>query len=110
MRFFIFGAPGSGKSTQAQKMAEYYIISHLDFGTILREEEEKQTQVGKEIAKYKIGRGNFIPDDLAIEIFEKKYEERDIKKRGFVLEGFPRTLTQAIAVDNFLRKSNMKMN
>jgi adenylate kinase len=110
MRFLIFGAPGSGKGTQASKIAETYMISHIDFGTILRDHLQKNTKLGKEIAKYNIEKGNLIPDDLAIEILEDRLKEKDAKKFGFVLEGFPRTLAQGIAIDNFLKKSRLKLD
>jgi adenylate kinase len=86
------------------------MISHIDFGTILRDHLQKNTKLGKEIAKYNIEKGNLIPDDLAIEILEDRLKEKDAKKFGFVLEGFPRTLAQGIAIDNFLKKSRLKLD
>lgn len=108
MHLVITGAPGTGKGTQAGVLKRKYGICHLSAGEMLREEIRKGTPVGKKLEPLLAG-GNFAPDELIIEMVSNRIEEDDCKK-GFILDGFPRTLNQAEVLDKMLAGKGIKLN
>ncbi|MDO4183835.1 MAG: adenylate kinase [Rhodospirillales bacterium] len=108
MHLVITGAPGTGKGTQAGVLKRKYGICHLSAGEMLREEIRKGTPVGKKLEPLLAG-GNFAPDELIIEMISNRIEEDDCKK-GFILDGFPRTLNQAEVLDKMLAGKGIKLN
>ena len=96
--YVIFGAPGAGKGTQAELMAEKFGLVHLSSGAVLRQE-AKKGGLGEKIKKYQ-AQGRLVPDAMIISLMEKKIN-RALKK-GLILDGYPRTLHQARALDKFL--------
>lgn len=108
MHLVITGAPGTGKGTQAGVLKRKYGICHLSAGEMLREEIRKGTAVGKKLEPL-LAKGNFAPDDLIIEMVSNRIEEDDCKK-GFILDGFPRTLNQASVLDDMLKTKGIKLN
>lgn len=98
----LLGPPASGKGTQSGMLSKELDYLSLSTGSLLREEAENGTELGKEIAGL-IDYGNLIPDDLMFDVLKKKVEGADIK--GLILDGFPRTLRQAEMLDEYL-KSN----
>lgn len=101
MRIVMFGPPGAGKGTQALLLARKYKVPHVSTGDILREAIAARTDVGI-IAQSFMDKGNLVPDEIVLEIVEKKLES-DCKD-GFILDGFPRTVPQAEGLDLFLNK------
>ncbi len=97
MRLILLAAPGAGKGTQAEQLSGHFGIPHISTGSILRKNIEDGTELG-DIAKKYIDDGKFVPDDVMIDIVRKRLHEPDCKK-GFILDGFPRTLAQAEALD-----------
>ena len=97
MKLLFLGPPGAGKGTQAQIAAKELKISHISTGDMLRKEIKEQTDLGKAAKDY-INRGQLVPDSVIIDMVKKRLEEPDCKN-GFILDGFPRTLDQAIALD-----------
>lgn len=97
MRLILLAAPGAGKGTQAEKLSEHFGIPTISTGAILRHNIQEGTELGK-IAKQYIDGGNLIPDDVMIQVMQDRLSCDDCKK-GFILDGFPRTLTQAEALD-----------
>lgn len=93
MKVIMFGAPGAGKGTYAKKLREIYDIPHISTGEILRNAVKNNTEVGKRAKEY-MNAGKFVPDELAVEILKERLKEQDVKK-GFLLDGFPRTIPQA---------------
>lgn len=93
MRVILLAAPGAGKGTQAEKLSEYFGIPTISTGAILRKNIKEKTELG-ELAKSYIDGGNLVPDDVMIKVMKARLSEDDCK-RGFILDGFPRTLTQA---------------
>lgn len=91
MKLVIFGPPGGGKGTQAKIIAERFGLKHISTGDILREEVRKGTELGREARGY-MERGELVPDPLLLKILKKALENAP---RGFLLDGFPRTLKQA---------------
>ena len=96
MKLIILAAPGAGKGTQAEALSKYYEIPHISTGVILRKNIADKTELGEIAAKY-INEGKFVPDDVMIDIVEKRLSEKDCEK-GFILDGFPRTRKQAEAL------------
>ena len=96
MNLLFLGAPGSGKGTHASIVVEKYGIPHISTGDILRSNIQQQTELGL-YAKKLIDNGQLVPDGIIIEIMKKRLDEPDCKK-GFLLDGFPRTLFQANAL------------
>ena len=96
----IFGAPGSGKGTQSDKLIEKYGLNHISTGDVLRAEIKKGTELGKMAASY-IDKGNLIPDDLMVSILASVYDSFGDHK-GVIFDGFPRTIPQAEALKKML--------
>src|SRR5215213_6838297 len=93
MRLVFLGAPGVGKGTQADRMAAQYGVKKISTGDLLREAIRNQTQLGLE-AKGNMDQGKLVPDSVVIGLVRDKLADSDSKK-GFILDGFPRTLPQA---------------
>ncbi len=97
MRLILLAAPGAGKGTQAEKLSEHFGIPTISTGAILRHNIQEGTELGK-LAQQYIDQGNFVPDDVMIEVMKERLSREDCKN-GFILDGFPRTLAQAEALD-----------
>ncbi len=97
MKLMFLGAPGAGKGTQAEIVSEKYNIPTISTGALLREAMAKGTELGKSAKSY-IDAGNLVPDSVVIGIIEHRLKEDDCKD-GFILDGFPRTVPQAQALD-----------
>lgn len=103
MKYYIlFGPPGAGKGTQATSMVERYNLHHISTGALLRKEIALGTELGK-LAKDLIENGNFVPDEVVEGMIENEFNSIS-KVDGFLLDGFPRTLAQAEALDDMLSK------
>jgi adenylate kinase len=96
----IFGPPGSGKGTQAAKIQDEFGLKHLSTGAILRQEVAKGTPTGKEVGRV-MAAGDLVPDDLIVDIVRRRLPEAE-KGEGVLLDGFPRTVAQARALDAML--------
>lgn len=107
MIFIFLGPPGSGKGTQAKKLADKLNIPHIALGDILREAIRKETEVGK-LAKSFVEGGNLVPDEVTIRLTNERVIEADCKN-GFILDGFPRSLAQATALDETLKGKEYKV-
>jgi len=108
VRIILLGPPGSGKGTQAKLLSKKYSIPHIAMGDILREEVAKKTPLGKKVNVY-MSKGELVPDEIVIEVLKKRLQEADCVD-GFILDGFPRTLNQAKALDNMLNELNLKID
>ena len=97
----IFGAPGSGKGTQSDKMIEKYGLNHISTGDVLRGEIKNGTELGKTAASY-IEKGQLIPDDLMVSILASVYDSFGRDSKGVIFDGFPRTIPQAEALKKML--------
>jgi len=103
----IFGAPGSGKGTYSDDLAEKYGMAHISTGDVLRAEIKNSTELGK-IAKEYIDNGQLIPDELMIDILAKTYDEQP-EGKGVIFDGFPRTIAQAEALKKMLAERGHDM-
>ncbi|MFO7953533.1 adenylate kinase [Thioalkalivibrio sp.] len=100
MRIVLMGAPGSGKGTQAKKMVATFGIPQISTGDLLRAAVAAQTELGKK-AENAMESGNLVPDDLVLGLIRDRLQEPDAQK-GFILDGFPRNVAQAEALDTML--------
>lgn len=108
MNLILLGMPGSGKGTQGTLLSEKYNLPIISMGDQIRKEIQKKSPLGIKVEPI-LNKGELVPDELVIEIIEKKLEEESHKK-GFILDGFPRTLKQAIALDKLMEKHNIKID
>ena len=104
----LFGKPGAGKGTQAAFLKDKYNLVHISTGDLIRAEKEKGTELGK-IAESYSKRGMLVPDEITIKILEEEVE-RHPNAEGFIFDGFPRTIAQAEALDDFLESKGMRIH
>jgi adenylate kinase len=97
MRLVIFGPPGSGKGTYASRLAPRLGVPHISTGDILRDEVKSGSELGKNISSY-VSSGKLVPDEVVNRVMEKRLSQEDCK-RGFILDGYPRTLKQAFFLE-----------
>ena len=97
MNIILLGAPGAGKGTLASKLSQNYNLPHISTGDIFRENIKNETPVGL-LAKQYIDQGHLVPDEVTCEIVEERIEKADCQN-GYMLDGFPRTIPQAEALD-----------
>jgi len=108
MKIIMLGAPGAGKGTQAKQIAEKYTIPHISTGDIFRANIKEGTELGKKAKTY-MDQGLLVPDELVVELVADRIVKDDCAN-GFVLDGFPRTIPQAEALDAALEKMGQKMD
>lgn len=101
INLILFGPPGSGKGTQAVKLAEEFNLYHISTGDLFRNEISNETPLGLEAKKY-MSKGELVPDEVTIGMLSNKLDEQAGKVNGFIFDGFPRTEPQADALDKLL--------
>ena len=109
MNIVLFGGPGSGKGTQSEKLIGKYGLHHISTGEVLRDHIKRETDLGK-IAKSYIDEGQLIPDDLMIRILDEVLGKEAKDKPGVIFDGFPRTIPQAEALNELLKKRNKELH
>jgi len=102
MRIVFIGPPGAGKGTQAERLIQNYKLAHLSTGDMLRAAREAKTEVGLNADKY-MSAGMLVPDNIILDIIAERLKQSDCQK-GYLLDGFPRTIAQAEALDAMLAK------
>ena len=103
LNLVLFGPPGAGKGTQAEKLKEHYNLFHISTGDILRAEIKNETELGNQAKSY-IDAGKLVPDEVVIGMMEKTVrEQKDVE--GFIFDGFPRTIEQAESLDQIMEKA-----
>lgn len=108
MRLILLGPPGAGKGTQASAIVEKYGIPHISTGDIFRYNIKEGTELGKKAKSY-MDKGLLVPDEVVVEIVEDRLKKDDCKA-GFLLDGFPRTVVQAEALDKVIRDMNISLD
>ena len=108
MKLILLGPPGSGKGTQAQRLEQRHGYIQLSTGDMLRAAIAAGTDIGQRV-KDIMARGDLVPDDVVVKIISERIDEPDCAK-GFILDGFPRNLTQAEALDMMLENKNMQLD
>ncbi len=104
----LMGPPGSGKGTQAKMLAEKMGLIHLSTGDLIREEQKKDTKIGK-LATQLIDKGKYLPDEIVIQMVKQKVIDNP-SAAGFIFDGFPRTVDQAKTLDEFLNLRKTPLN
>jgi len=108
MRIILLGPPGCGKGTQAEIICKNFEIPHISTGDILRDNVKRGTEIGSR-AKSFMDSGSLVPDEIIIGMIKDRFSEDDCKK-GFLLDGFPRTIAQAEALDKLLKKMKIHLD
>lgn len=108
MKIIMLGAPGAGKGTQAKMLADKYGIPHISTGDIFRANIKNETELGKKAKEY-MDKGLLVPDELTCNLVVDRIQQEDCKK-GYILDGFPRTIPQAEALDKALTELNDKID
>jgi adenylate kinase len=108
MRIILLGSPGAGKGTLAAEIERKYPVAHISTGDIFRENVKNNTQLGLKAREY-LESGRLVPDDIVIAMMEDRLREPDCEK-GFILDGFPRTVPQAEALDRILTELHLELD
>ena len=108
LNLILFGPPGSGKGTQAEKLVEKYNLLHISTGDLFRYNMKNDTPLGIEAKSY-IDKGDLVPDSVTINMLKTKVDENpDVK--GYIFDGFPRTIAQAEALDEFFKEKDLTIS
>ena len=108
MKIILMGPPGAGKGTQAEKLVELYQIPHISTGDMLRKAQKEGTELGLKAKSY-MDQGQLVPDEVTVGIVKERLAEDDCKG-GFLLDGFPRTVQQADALDGILVELDLALD
>ena len=108
MKIILMGPPGAGKGTQAEKLVELYQIPHISTGDMFRKAQKDGTELGLKAKEY-MEQGQLVPDEVTVGIVRERLAEADCKD-GFLLDGFPRTVQQADALDGILKDLGMALD
>ena len=108
MKIIMLGAPGAGKGTQAKMIAAKYGVPHISTGDIFRANIKNNTELGQKAKTY-MDKGELVPDSLVVDLIMDRFKEADCAN-GYVLDGFPRTIPQAEALDNALKANGEKVD
>jgi len=108
LNIIICGAPGCGKGTQSDLIVKKYKLTHLSTGDLLRTEIAKKTELGIEAESY-ISKGNLVPDKMIIDILHKAIKDQTKNSKGIILDGFPRTVAQAEALETMMNNLNKEI-
>lgn len=109
MNLVLFGGPGSGKGTQSAKLIDNYGLYHISTGEVLRDHIKRGTELGK-IADEIISKGQLLPDELMIKILDEELDQNAKGVNGVIFDGFPRTIPQALALEELLSKRGEKLD
>lgn len=107
LNLVLFGPPGAGKGTQSEKLINYYQLVHISTGDLFRAHIKNQTALGKKVSQL-IADGELVPDKITIDMLEEEIDKNPDAK-GFVFDGFPRTIPQAAELDKFLEGKGSKI-
>ena len=108
MKIIMLGAPGAGKGTQAKKIAAKYAIPHISTGDIFRANIKNNTELGQKAKTY-MDKGELVPDELVVDLIMDRFKEADCAN-GYVLDGFPRTIAQAEALEVLMQEMGIKLD
>ena len=108
MRMVFIGPPGAGKGTQAERLVEFYAMAHLSTGDMLRAARDAKTEIGLQAEKF-MSKGALVPDEIIVGIIAERLGQQDCRK-GYLLDGFPRTIAQAEALDKMLAEKGTPLD
>lgn len=110
MRLILLGPPGAGKGSQAKVLCEEFKIPHISTGDMFREAYKAGTELGAAAHDRYWGKGELVPDGITIGLVRERLSRQDCRRHGFLLDGFPRTLPQAEALEGLLKKRSLKLD
>lgn len=108
MRMLLLGPPGAGKGTQARVLSQNLNLAHLSTGDIFREAAKRQDEIGRKLTEY-MNKGQLVPDEIVNQAVVEKLKDKSIQDR-FILDGYPRTEDQAVALDEFLAANKIPLD
>ena len=108
MRLVLVGPPGAGKGTQAERLAQRLDVPHISTGDLFRANLGQETPLGLEAKSY-MDKGNLVPDDVTVRMVRERLADDDVEK-GFILDGFPRTVSQAASLDELLTERGEELD
>lgn len=108
VRLVLLGKQGAGKGTQCVRLSRHYVVPHISTGDMLRSATRLGTDFGNKAAKY-MHAGELVPDDVMIDVVRHRLDQHDTKSRGFILDGFPRTVAQAEALEEMLAPTGLDL-
>ncbi len=108
VRLVVLGKQGAGKGTQCVRLSRHYVVPHISTGDMLRSATRSGTDFGLQVSEY-MNLGELVPDDVMIKVVEHRLDQHDTKNRGFILDGFPRTVLQAEALENLLNPGGLDL-
>ena len=108
-RLIVLGAPGSGKGSQCKWITRDYNVPHISTGDIFRKNISEGTELGRKAKEY-MDKGALVPDELVIDLLKSRLDEADCIEQGFLLDGFPRTLSQAEALSEYLESKGIALD
>jgi len=109
MKLVLLGPPGAGKGTLAKGLLNALMVEHVSTGDILREQLKNETELGLEAKKH-MESGGLVPDEIVTKLVENKFVTDEKMKNGFMLDGFPRTIQQAEALEKILEKAELPLD
>jgi adenylate kinase len=108
IRLVLLGKQGAGKGTQCVRLARHYVVSHVSTGDIFRAAVRSESELGRKVKGY-LDAGDLVPDEVTIEIVGERLNHPDTRSRGFILDGFPRSVNQAKLLDELLDPTQLDM-
>jgi adenylate kinase len=108
-RLVILGRQGAGKGTQCMRLARHYVVPHISTGDIFRASVKAGSEFGLKADEY-MRAGKLVPDEIVVGVVRERLLQRDARLRGFILDGFPRTAAQALALDEMLESEDMPLD
>jgi adenylate kinase len=108
VRLVLLGKQGAGKGTQCVRLSRHYVVPHISTGDMLRSAARSGTDFGRQVSEY-MRLGELVPDDVMIKVVEHRLEQHDTRNRGFILDGFPRTVHQAEALEKLLAPDGLDL-
>ena len=108
VRLVLLGKQGAGKGTQCVRLSRHYVVPHISTGDMLRAAGKSGTELGAQVSEY-MRQGELVPDEVIIQAVEHRLDQHDTKERGFILDGFPRTVGQAEALEGLLKPRGLDL-
>ena len=108
VKLIVLGKQGAGKGTQCSRLARHYVVQHISTGDMFRMAKASGTEFGRKLDEY-MSKGLLVPDDVVLGVVKERLAQRDVQERGFILDGFPRTVHQADGLTKILEPDELEL-